>query len=299
MPAVVWISIFLITGEGKQVFQVFIGHLGFLFCELHASLLCLHFTELFSFSFVIREPLYLSWMLKMCVRCDLPPKTWVTRSGCGFVKIWIKGLIGTNLLQERKRQGGVCSLRYRNVFPMYWRVTGKSMPFKGNHCVKSGLDIASARSCCPLVPWLQMLCERGNLLCFQHGLFWLDCPAWWTDAIREVKRCSVLGRQGMWTKSPNSSLRNNCLRTGLFLKTLVTTQQTPAPCFRKRFTSQQNNPHKEHREAFLSGGRWGRKYPPLLCSPVQTHVSAVWPHYSTGRVRVNELDTGSALEEDT
>lgn len=168
------IAIFLITSEGEQLFQTVIDHLAFLFCELPASILCLHSTELFLFSFVICKPVCLFWMLNLCVKCDLQPKTLLISSGWGFIKIWIKGLTDTNNFKERKRQGGICSHCFRNFFPTYWRITGKSLKFQGNHCVKLGLDhLFSTEVPCSLAPaaWHP---EGKLLLCFQHQLFGLD-----------------------------------------------------------------------------------------------------------------------------
>lgn len=47
------VGIFLITSEGEHRFQTLIVHSGSLLCELPVYILCLHFIELFLFSFMI------------------------------------------------------------------------------------------------------------------------------------------------------------------------------------------------------------------------------------------------------
>lgn len=111
--------------------------------------------ETFTTFFVSWKPLSLSWVLNLCVKCDVQPKTLLISSGWGFIKIGIKSLTGENILKGlKKRQGGIYSHCFRTFSPTYWMVT-ESLKVKGNDCIKLSLDYLFSTELlfpCSLVP---------------------------------------------------------------------------------------------------------------------------------------------------
>lgn len=91
-----------------------------------------------------------------------------------FCKNVNQGLNRYKHLQGKEKARWYLLTCFRNFFPTYWRITGKSLKFQGNPCIKLGLDyLFSTEVPCSLAPaaWHP---EGKLLLCFQHRLFGLD-----------------------------------------------------------------------------------------------------------------------------